>query len=480
MSSNDHRRQPGRSFAATLASRLSGLLLCAAFYGLVIAFPIPMVQRYFMGHPICIATTILFCLALAQLVNRYLVVLQTQRQCQWMNDGELLPASLQPWLDHSSSSADTSYKHSPVTTRIADWSHHLTTLPAQLISTPLVQRLIDALDRQQRRGNASHLADDMRDLADRDADNDHDQLQFVRILVWAIPMLGFLGTVVGITETLGGLDFSDGATAVNQLKSGLYVAFDTTALGLVLSVLAIFLQFPVERNSRLLLESVDSRAGRLLPLVLAETQPLDREDPLRALHQLTQEIMTNIQSSIQTQAEIWRQSIDAAHVHWHSTAAETGEQLRAALHDSLGTSLSTALRDHAEGLRRVQREGVESIDNRWQQWQTVLSDNARILLAHQKTLLSQGELLADTNARARELDRLQNSLDHNITKLDETLSVANRGLQTVVGTSSLAEAMMTLARAVDVLAQRMEIESAAPISSEDQAANRLKPRRHAA
>ena len=46
------------------------------------------------------------------------------------------------------------------------------------------------------------------------SDANHDVLQLVRIIIWAIPMLGFLGTVVGITETLGGLDFSDGAAAV--------------------------------------------------------------------------------------------------------------------------------------------------------------------------------------------------------------------------------------------------------------------------
>ena len=80
------------------------------------------------------------------------------------------------------------------------------------------------------RGTTRHLADDLRELSGRDADAAHDSLGLVRIIVWAIPMLGFLGTVIGITQTLGGLDFSNGAAAVDNLKSGLYVAFDTTAL----------------------------------------------------------------------------------------------------------------------------------------------------------------------------------------------------------------------------------------------------------
>ena len=49
-------------------------------------------------------------------------------------------------------------------------------------------------------------------------------------------MLGFLGTVIGITQALGDLDPEELAnsiqTAMDGLLSGLYVAFDTTAVAL--------------------------------------------------------------------------------------------------------------------------------------------------------------------------------------------------------------------------------------------------------
>ncbi len=495
MTDIDHRHQKGRSFASAVLSRFSGLVLCAAFYSFVVLVPIPMVQRYFMGHPIAVATMVLFCLAVAQLASRHWAISVQRRQLTWTGDGEFLPdtlhglASLEPLSNPASQDstgliplgkATSFHRDSPVIDRINSWLDHLRRLPETLRCSAAVMRLSSVLDRQQRRGNASQLAEDMRDIGDRDSDADHDSLQFVRIIVWAIPMLGFLGTVVGITETLGGLDFSDGSAAVDRLKSGLYVAFDTTALGLVLSVVAIFLQFPVEKSSRIFLEEVDARVGRLLPLVLSEPDPIDRDDPLRALQQMTLEITSGMQTSIQMQAEIWRHSIDAAHHHWQSTAAEASEQLRHALQESLGTSLTQTLRDHAEGLRRVQREGAESIDNRWQQWQTALSDNARILLAHQKTLLSQGELLADSNARAKELERLQRSLDQNIHSLDSSLETSNRSLQTIAGTASMAEAMMTLAKAVDILAKRMESPRVESQDSRSDVESRIKPRRNAA
>jgi hypothetical protein len=315
--------------------------------------------------------------------------------------------------------------------------------------------LSELVQRQQRRGNTEHLTADIRDVADRDSDSEHDSLQFVRIITWAIPMLGFLGTVIGITQTLGGLDFTDGTAAVDRLKSGLYVAFDTTALGLVLSVIAIFLQFPVERTGRGILDAIDERAGRLLPQVLAEANQVDRDDPMRAMQQMTVEITKAVQASVYSQAEIWRQTIDSAHHHWKTSATETSDQLRQVLQESLGENLATTLKSHTDGLRRVQREGTEQIDNRWQQWQTALSDNARVLLAHQKTLLEQGQLLAESHSRAKELERLQSTLDQNLLTLDSSLQQTDRGLQAIQGAASIADAMMTLARAVDVLADRI-------------------------
>lgn len=460
--------------------RFSGIALAGAFYALVIAAPVPSLQRYFLGHPVAVAATVLFCMALTQLAQRYLATLRAARQLEAISDRDLLPeslheiAGLEPNLGSGdgvtsrdeaagdavgagtmmipSGAAPLSVDQTtPPLARANLWLEHLAELPRSVADTPLVGHLQTLLERQRRRGHSRQLSEDMRELSDRQSDADHDALQLVRIIVWAIPMLGFLGTVIGITQTLGGLDFTDGAAAVDRLKSGLYVAFDTTALGLVLSVAAIFLQFPVEKTSRQLLDQIDARAGCLLPVVLAEVESVDRDDPLRAFAQMSTEITRAVQSSVQMQTELWRRTIDEAHAHWHEAAGEAGTQLREALRETLGDSLGTTLQQHAESLRRANREGAESIDHRWQQWQTALSDNARVLLAHQKTLLSQGELLAESHARAKELERLQTTLDGNMRSLDTAVDSLDRSLQGVTGAVGMADAMRTLARAVDCL-----------------------------
>ena len=58
----------------------------------------------------------------------------------------------------------------------------------------------------------------------------------VRIIISTIPILGFLGTVIGITRAVAELASLVGdisfEVAINSVVSGLSVAFDTTALAL--------------------------------------------------------------------------------------------------------------------------------------------------------------------------------------------------------------------------------------------------------
>lgn len=75
--------------------------------------------------------------------------------------------------------------------------------------------------------------------------------------IWVLPLLGFIGTVIGITQAIGGLEQSVSASAIagdglSGVLGGLGFAFDTTFVGLVLVI-------PV----MLLLLTLRTRAQRL-------------------------------------------------------------------------------------------------------------------------------------------------------------------------------------------------------------------------
>jgi biopolymer transport protein ExbB/TolQ len=95
-----------------------------------------------------------------------------------------------------------------------------------------------------------------------------------RIIVWAIPLLGFIGTVIGISSAVNGFSgFLEQAGEVDQIKegigtvtSGLAVAFDTTLLALFLSVVVMIPLVLVERLEARLLLGIDVYINdRLLP-----------------------------------------------------------------------------------------------------------------------------------------------------------------------------------------------------------------------
>jgi len=87
-----------------------------------------------------------------------------------------------------------------------------------------------------------------------------------RALIWAIPLMGFIGTVVGISAAVAGFSgFLAQAEEIDQIKSGigavttgLAVAFDTTLVALALSVVVMLPLVLLERLEGRLLLAVES------------------------------------------------------------------------------------------------------------------------------------------------------------------------------------------------------------------------------
>jgi biopolymer transport protein ExbB/TolQ len=68
--------------------------------------------------------------------------------------------------------------------------------------------------------------------------------------VWVIPTTGFIGTVVGISIALEGMQDPKNIS-FEKVTSGLAVAFYTTILALVLSAILVLLQNVVQRREEM-------------------------------------------------------------------------------------------------------------------------------------------------------------------------------------------------------------------------------------
>lgn len=353
-----------------------GLLFNVVFFTLAWAVPLAFVQRYFLGHPIAIAETAVFFIGLAILAVKAKRVREQVLLTKGIRDRDLMPtvptalSESERWVVQNDAG------------RVArGWLGALEQLPASARTSPLVLRLTELLNRQATRATTRHLADDQRELSARDLDAAHDSFALVRIIVWAIPMLGFLGTVVGITQTLGGLDFTKGPEAVDQLKTGLYVAFDTTAIGLVFSVGAIFLQFPIERAEQRMLAEIDQRVGALLSTHLPSDDHV--ENPAAQISLLCDGIRVAVGQSLASQTDLWRKTIDEAQQHWRGLADDNGRRLSQSLLETLSPVLqihsrafdehAAALREHADALSGVEKQWSNEFGEGWNRWNDVVA-----------------------------------------------------------------------------------------------------------
>ena len=127
------------------------------------------------------------------------------------------------------------------------------------------KRILRLLDVWTTTGSAFQL--------ERSADNDADLYELAvqqsyslpKVLLWAIPLLGFIGTVLGMSNAVGSFDQVLGnadnveglKNGLTQVTSGLGTAFDTTYLALVISVIFAFPLNSVERREERLLNQID-------------------------------------------------------------------------------------------------------------------------------------------------------------------------------------------------------------------------------
>ncbi len=200
--------------------------------------------------------------------------------------------------------------------------NHLQQKVGRFITDYLPRRTQDALLAIQRRGNADKLDEELKYLSDLDAVRASQSYSFVKIVIWAIPILGFLGTVIGITEAIGNLSASQIEKSLPEVVGGLGVAFDTTAIALGFSMILMFAQYSVDKQEGQLLSVVDERVN--LELSGRFPAQLAIDDPLHAVvERLINAVTPTYDKLLRKQVELWQATVDEAHDHWTQLSAAT-------------------------------------------------------------------------------------------------------------------------------------------------------------
>ena len=143
----------------------------------------------------------------------------------------------------------------------------LTELPHDMRDWILPRALLTAVERFGATRNVQDVSTAARDVCESEGERMESELSIIRYIAWAIPSVGFIGTVRGIGDALGQAHRAVEGD-ITGVTSSLGVAFNSTFIALVISIVLMFFVHQLQLlQERLVLDSeryVDSWLVRRL------------------------------------------------------------------------------------------------------------------------------------------------------------------------------------------------------------------------
>jgi len=379
----------------------------------------PLMVRYLAGHWVEYIEVVMFCIGISALVIKLADIFAQQNRLDPDVLGEI-PDGGQPPEDAE---------------QLVEMLDEDAAAESQL-----TMRLRAALDFVRRTGTADELEDHLKYLADLDAARAAQRHGLVRFVIWAIPIMGFLGTVIGITVAIANLSPTE-MENITDVVAGLGTAFDTTATALGLSMVLMFTHFVVDRQEQSLLQEIDEATWQSLA---GRFQSIDDDNGVAsAVARLGEAVADSSTRLLEAQEEAWKRLETAATGRLLEAAGDAGTRFS----ETLTSGVDTALAAWTARLLEASRDLGEGREGRWEAASASMAgalerfdDAVARLQRQQQMLLEQGEVLGRVVEATRDLASLERSLERNL----DTLNSAGR----------FEETLATLSAAVQLLAAR--------------------------
>ncbi|MFL5241393.1 MAG: MotA/TolQ/ExbB proton channel family protein [Gemmataceae bacterium] len=314
----------------------------------------------------------------------------------------------------------------------------LSRLPLYLQKTMVAGRVRAVLEFLCRRGSAAELDDQLRAVADNDAMAQENSYSLIRFITWAIPILGFLGTVLGITKSISSIDPDKLEHDLSSVTDGLAFAFDATALALGLTMITMFCTFLVERTEQGTLEAVDRYTEQHLAHRFQRI-PADSGPFVEIVRQNAQILVQATETLVRRQAELWAKTVEEADMR----RAESDKVQQGILTKGLEAALENTLQHHQKRLMALEKQAEA-------QGAGMLDKLAGVAQAVHNQQAAMSRIAESMAMHAETLARLQDS-EHHLLQLQETL---NRNLNLLAGAGSFEQAVHSLTAAVHLLTAR--------------------------
>ena len=145
-----------------------------------------------------------------------------------------------------------------------EYARPLQALPSRERGFLMPRVLLTALHRFRATRDIQSVATTVREMAEAESERLDSELSMVRYIAWAIPSIGFIGTVRGIGEALAQAHKAVEGD-ISGVTDSLGVAFNSTFIALVLSIVLMFLMHQLQlMQERLVLDSQDYAEDHLI------------------------------------------------------------------------------------------------------------------------------------------------------------------------------------------------------------------------
>ena len=145
-----------------------------------------------------------------------------------------------------------------------EFSRPIQALPEEQQSFLLPRALLTSLHRFRSTRNIQDVSNAVTTICESESDRLDSELSMIRYIAWAIPSIGFLGTVRGIGQALGQAHQAVQGDIAGVTQS-LGVAFNSTFVALLISIVIMFLLHQLQlTQERLVLDAEDYCDNRLV------------------------------------------------------------------------------------------------------------------------------------------------------------------------------------------------------------------------
>jgi len=145
-----------------------------------------------------------------------------------------------------------------------EFARQVQALPEEQQRMVLPRALLNALRRFSSTRNIQDVSSATRTVFESEADRLESELSMIRYISWAIPSIGFIGTVRGIGEALAQADRAVEGDIAGVTQS-LGVAFNSTFIALLISIFLMFLVYQLQLlQERLVFDSENYADEKLI------------------------------------------------------------------------------------------------------------------------------------------------------------------------------------------------------------------------